>query len=184
MESEVGPPRHPSRTRKPIFLLADCQMLFWRDRNVRFISRAVEALELHPQQARAAYLGASNGDTPEFFDLFKAAFGDLGVSNAMHVHAEASLQELAFLQDATLILLAGGDIDLGYRAFEKAGLVGCLRSRWSDGAILIGVSAGAVQIGIRNYQFEHVKHEICNACGERIFDLEISRMFDEKILSR
>lgn len=36
----------------------------------------------------------------------------------------------------------------------------------------------------RNYRFEHVKHEICKACGERIFDLETSRMFDEKILSR
>ena len=36
----------------------------------------------------------------------------------------------------------------------------------------------------RNYRFDDVKHEICEACGERIFGLETSRMFDEKILSR
>ena len=36
----------------------------------------------------------------------------------------------------------------------------------------------------RTYRFEKVKHEVCKNCGERIFDLETSRMFDEKILSR
>jgi YgiT-type zinc finger domain-containing protein len=36
----------------------------------------------------------------------------------------------------------------------------------------------------RNYRFEKVKHELCKNCGERIFDLETSRMFDEKVLSR
>jgi YgiT-type zinc finger domain-containing protein len=36
----------------------------------------------------------------------------------------------------------------------------------------------------RSYRFERVKHERCGACGERIFGLDVSRMFDEKILSR
>ena len=141
--------RTESRLHKPIFLLADSQMLFWSEHNVRFLSHIVDALEIEPPRAKAAYLGASNGDSPEFFDLFKAAFVDVGVTNCMHVHAEASPEELAFLEQSNLILLAGGDVDLGYRALEKAGLVERLRNYWSDGAILIGVSAGAVQIGVR-----------------------------------
>src|ERR1700690_4185104 len=36
----------------------------------------------------------------------------------------------------------------------------------------------------RSYRFGNVKHELCKNCGEIIFDLETSRMFDEKILSR
>jgi YgiT-type zinc finger domain-containing protein len=36
----------------------------------------------------------------------------------------------------------------------------------------------------RSYRFERVKHEVCQACGERIFGLEVSRRFDERILSR
>ena len=36
----------------------------------------------------------------------------------------------------------------------------------------------------RSYRFENVKYELCKSCGERIFDLETSRMFDEKILAK
>lgn len=36
----------------------------------------------------------------------------------------------------------------------------------------------------RKYRFERVKHEVCKACGERIFGLDVSRMFDERILAR
>jgi YgiT-type zinc finger domain-containing protein len=36
----------------------------------------------------------------------------------------------------------------------------------------------------RSYRFERVKHEVCQACGERVFGLQVSRMFDEKILAR
>ncbi len=140
--------RTSSNRLKPVFLLADSQMLFWNDRGQHFLARVGQALDVAPQRAKAAYLGASNGDLPEFFDLFRAAFASLGVSNCMHVHAEASPEELAFLDDSNLILLAGGDVDRGFRALKRAGLVDRLRRYWSDGAILIGVSAGAVQVGI------------------------------------
>jgi len=36
----------------------------------------------------------------------------------------------------------------------------------------------------RTYRFKNVRRELCKACGERIFSLDTSRMFDEKILTR
>jgi len=132
---------------KPILMMADSQMLFWKEREERFLARMVRSLDIAPHRAKAAYLGASNGDAPEFFELFQAAFADLGLSNCVHVHAAPSAAERAFLAEADVILLAGGNVDAGYRAFEAAELVGPLRARWSEGALLMGVSAGAVQLG-------------------------------------
>ena len=54
----------------------------------------------------------------------------------------------------------------------------------STGLVVDVVEDVALRVKGRNYRFEKVKHEFCNNCGERIFDLETSRMFDEKILSR
>lgn len=132
---------------RPILLMADSQTLFWKENDERFLARVVRNSRLAPQHAKAAYLGASNGDAPEYFELFQAAFADLGFSHCMHVHAQPSAVERAFLAKADVILLAGGDVDAGYRAFESAELIGVLRTRWSEGALLMGVSAGAIQIG-------------------------------------
>jgi cyanophycinase len=131
---------------KPLFLLADSQLLFSTAGGVPFVRRIREELQ-NPQGARAAYLGASNGDAPEFFELFRAAMDAIGVTDCCHVHAEVDEQSLAFLDSADLILLAGGDVEVGWQAFEKAGLVDRLRARARDGAVLVGVSAGAVQLG-------------------------------------
>ena len=137
---------HPAAL-QPLLLMADSQMLFWKERDERFLARVVRAASISPQRAKAAYLGASNADAPEFFELFQAAFADLGFSSCMHVHAEPSAAERAFLAEADVILLAGGDVDAGYRAFEAADLIDTLRARWSEGALLMGVSAGAIQLG-------------------------------------
>ncbi len=54
----------------------------------------------------------------------------------------------------------------------------------SKGTVVDVVEDVLLRVKGRNYRFEKVKHELCKICGERIFDLETSRMFDEKILSR
>ena len=66
---------------KPIFLLADSQLLFWREESGElFLARARQLLEADTQDRpfKAAYLGASNGDAPEFYQLFEAAMGEIG----------------------------------------------------------------------------------------------------------
>jgi Peptidase family S51 len=132
---------------KPIFLLSDSLLLFSRDGGPTFLSRVVDVLDAKPPVARAAYLGASNGDAPEYFDMFRAAMEQVGIEECVHVHAAPDRVACAFLDSADLILLAGGDVEMGWRAFEKAGLVDRIRSRSMQGAVLVGVSAGAVQLG-------------------------------------
>src|SRR6185369_1048803 len=54
----------------------------------------------------------------------------------------------SFLNEADVILLAGGDVDRGWQVFNQTGLAELIRKRYYEGAVLIGISAGAVQLGL------------------------------------
>ena len=58
---------------------------------------------------RAAYLGASNGDQPEFYELFCAAVDTVGIRDTRHVPSDPSAADRSYLEGADLVLLAGGD---------------------------------------------------------------------------
>ena len=133
-------------TLKPIFLLADSQLLFWRENGELLIERIVEATTR--DQPRAAYVGASNGDQPDFYEIFVAAMEGLGVFDCRMIPSALSEADLAFLNDADIILLAGGDVEIGWRMFRTNGLSEHIVRRYFEGASLIGVSAGAVQLGL------------------------------------
>lgn len=133
--------------RKPLVLLADSQLLFWKDAaGVRFLERLRRLIP--EDDPRAAYLGASNDDVPEYFELFRAAMADVGITRCRHVPAQPKINEQAFLESAELILLAGGDPQRGMEAFRRHKLERLLVERFLTGALLIGVSAGAVQLGL------------------------------------
>ena len=132
---------------RPMFLLADSQLLFWREGPELFLARVREALGDRP--LRAAYLGASNGDVPDFYDIFVAAMEGIGVRDCRMIPAAPSQDDRAFLDDADIILLAGGDAARGYRAFKESGLDERIVARYAAGAVLIGLSAGAMQLGMR-----------------------------------
>lgn len=141
-----------SESVKPIFLLADSQLLFWRDEGGHYLlDRARELLHEGDPDAtlKAAYLGASNGDVPEFYDLFVAAMAEVGIRKCRHIPAEPSADDLEALDQAHLILLAGGDTLAGWRAFQAAGLPERLSRRYYEGSVLVGISAGAVQLGLK-----------------------------------
>jgi Peptidase family S51 len=144
-------------TIKPIFLLADSQLLFWRDEGELFLGRARALIDAdadaeHAGRApRAAYLGASNGDAPEFYQLFLAAMEQIDVRDCRQIPAQPAAEDLDFLAAADLILLAGGEVRRGWDAFKAAGLDQKLVERYYSGALLLGVSAGAVQLGLRGW---------------------------------
>lgn len=144
---------------KPIFLLADSQLLFWRDEEgQRFLERARALIDADSpgNPPKAAYLGASNGDAPEFFDLFLAAMAEIRISDCRHIPARPSNDDFAFLNEADLILLSGGDVRRGWQAFQESGVKEKIAERYYDGAILVGVSAGAVQLGLKGWDEEEV----------------------------
>jgi cyanophycinase-like exopeptidase len=129
----------------PLFLLADSQLLFWGDEDGLFIDRI--AAYTGPGTPRAAYLGASNGDDPDFYGLFVAAMEGIGPAECRMITVRPSAEDLAFLESADVVLLAGGDVERGWRAFEAGALGEAVVRRHHAGAVLIGVSAGAVQLG-------------------------------------
>ena len=131
---------------KPLYLLADSQLLFWKSDSDSLAERL--HADLDTSNPKAAYVGASNGDQPEFYSLFQAAMEAMGISSCRAVPSQPSREDILFIEAANLILLAGGDVELGWRTFEQNGLKELVPRKRLDGAVLMGVSAGAVQLGL------------------------------------
>jgi hypothetical protein len=131
---------------KPLYLLADSQLLFWQVKNGWFSSRIREDME--PDRAGAAYVGASNGDDPGFYDLFRAAMEVIGLSEGRMIPATPSGADMKFLENAGLVLLAGGNVERGWRTMESNGVKEAILRKRYDGSVLVGVSAGAAQLGL------------------------------------
>ncbi|HEY6252082.1 MAG TPA: Type 1 glutamine amidotransferase-like domain-containing protein [Candidatus Angelobacter sp.] len=131
---------------KPMYLLADSQILFWKDQDRLFIEKIREQLD--SPNPTAAYLGASNGDAPEFYRLFQAAMEGIGLHSCRMIPSIPSEEDTKFLAAADLVLLAGGDVERGWNAFQNHGIKDMIVQKRYDGTVLIGVSAGAVQLGL------------------------------------
>jgi len=131
---------------KPIYLFADSQPLFWRGADGLFLETV--GRQIGAPSAGAAYLGASNGDNPEFYSIFVAAMEGIGVRDCRMIPSRPGPQDVAFLEGAGLILLAGGDVERGWQVFTENGLKDLIVRRYQGGAVLAGVSAGAVQLGL------------------------------------
>ncbi len=161
---------------QPVFLLADSQLLFRTQGGAPLLERLAAVLTERaamtepqtPGGPAAAYLGASNGDEPTFFELFRAAMDQLAVRDCRHVPAQPTADDLAFLERADLVLLAGGDARRGLAAFRDAGVETLLLARYYQDAVLVGVSAGAVQLGIRFWS-----EGVDGAAGETVDGLPV-----------
>ena len=64
------------------------------------------------------------------------------------IPSNPSEDDRKFLGAADLVLLAGGDVEQGWNVFERNGIKELITQKRYDGAVLIGVSAGAVQLGM------------------------------------
>jgi cyanophycinase len=135
-----------------IYLLADSQLLFWRDEGKLFIETIRTSIE--HDSPKAAYVGASNDDNPEYYSIFESAMDSIGIRQCRMIHTALSAEDLAFINEADIILLAGGDVEKGWNAFELNGLKEVIFRRYFEGAILIGVSAGATQLGLYGWKEE------------------------------
>jgi Peptidase family S51 len=143
---------------KPIFLLADSQLLFWRIGGRLFLERVRAALrdEMPAQPIKATYLGASNRDAPEYYELFVAAMDGIRIRDCRMIPSLPSDDDRAYLAEADLVLLAGGVPDLGWDTFVATGLDRAIFERYYQGAVLIGVSAGAVQLGMCGWRGDDI----------------------------
>jgi peptidase E len=131
---------------QPIYLFADSQLLFHRNQGVLFL----DSLRRHPAHdaPQAAYIGASNGDEPEFYLIFEAAMNGIGIHNCRMIPSSLTAEDEAYLSEADIILLAGGDVAAGWNVFVETGIKDLIIRRYFEGTTLIGISAGAVQLGL------------------------------------
>jgi cyanophycinase-like exopeptidase len=131
---------------QPLYLLADSQLLFWKRQHRLLLEAALDGLA-RDTPLSAAYIGASNGDRREFYGIFEAAVDAIGISDRRMIGSSFGQEDRAFLERAQLIVLAGGDVRLGWTTFEKTGMTDVILGRYAQGAVLMGISAGAVQLG-------------------------------------
>lgn len=136
---------------RPLYLFADSQLLFWRSGGKLLLEGlATGAGDLGAAGTiPAAYIGASNGDTPQFYSIFEGAMDAVGITERRMIRSAYDPDDREFLERAQLIVLAGGDVQRGWSTFETTGMKQDILARYAQGAVLVGVSAGAVQLGRR-----------------------------------
>lgn len=71
----------------------------------------------------------------------------VGIPDRRMVDSAFTSDDRAFLERARLIVLAGGDVRLGWNTFTGTGMKDVILNRCTKGAVLVGISAGAVQLG-------------------------------------
>lgn len=134
-------------TKSPVYLLADSRLLFPSAGARSSILKA--ACESVPREnPRAAYIGAANGDEPAYYTIFEAAMDVVAIRDRRHVPAEYDDDDRAYLRTADLVLLGGGDPGRGWDAIQRSGMRDDLLERHRTGATLVGISAGAVLLGL------------------------------------
>jgi cyanophycinase len=134
-----------ARPLRPVYLLADSRLLFPHAGGEPLLALARRHL---PPAPRAAYVGASNGDDPAFYAIFAAAAEAAGIAACRMIPSLPADEDRAFLEAADLVLLAGGDVERGWRTLVANGVGEAAVRRFRAGAVLVGVSAGAVQLGL------------------------------------
>lgn len=135
-----------ARQLQPLYLLADSRLLFAKRQGRLFLEAALDGLA-RGKSVRAAYVGASNGDRPEFYEIFQAAVDAVGITDRRMIDSSFASTDRAYLARAHLMVLAGGDVRLGWNTFERTGMKEAILDRYAEGAVLVGISAGAIQLG-------------------------------------
>jgi cyanophycinase len=127
----------------PIHLLADSSLLF-KDGGA-LLRRLAESIAA--EKPSAAFIGAASGDDPNAYAIFEAAMDMAGIESRRHVGARYSAMDHICLSAADLIVIGGGDPARGIEIMRATDMLATVVQRFLGGALLVGVSAGAVLIG-------------------------------------
>src|SRR5262249_35028984 len=72
----------------------------------------------------------------------------IGVRDCRMIISSFPTADQLFINDSNIILLAGGDVERGWNVFCDVRLKELIIKKYYEGAVLIGISAGAVQLGL------------------------------------
>lgn len=129
---------------KSMFLLADSQPLFFHDGQKPFLNQIREQFAVN-QPLTAAYIGAANGDRKEYYEIFQLAMDKIGIHECRHITSDLTPQQQTFVEQAKIIVLSGGNVELGWKTLKK--LDQQINHAKQNGAVLVGISAGAIHLG-------------------------------------
>lgn len=131
---------------KPIYLLSDSQLLFTKSPDGQYYLDGI-AQSFAGQSVKAVYIGASNNDQPEFYEIFKAGMSNIGIHDCTMINSAFDSKGEQQLRAADLVLLAGGNAFMGWNTIKETGMLKIIADGYSNGVQLIGVSAGSMQLG-------------------------------------
>ena len=96
------------------------------------------------------YVGVASGDNGGFFTMIKGALaltmGRLKMARIASPRAPAS-EARALLDDADLVFVSGGDVDLGMKTLHERDFTEQLRRMARAGKPMFGISAGSIMLG-------------------------------------
>lgn len=96
-----------------------------------------------------AYVGVASGDNAGFFTMIKgglALTGRMKMAKIASPRAPAS-EARALLEDADLVFVSGGDVELGMKTLHERDFVTVLRRLARAGKPMFGISAGSIMLG-------------------------------------
>ena len=129
--------------KKPVFLFSDSQLLFWKNDDSYWLESITKCLD--GEDFSAAYIGAANNNEPVFYELFQAAMQNIGIQNTRMIILPLTEDDEQFLKETDILLLAGGDIQVGWQ--KLINIEDLITRRYEEGLLLMGVSAGATHLG-------------------------------------
>ena len=146
MYEEVAKKPNPTPL-KPCYLLADSRLLFERDAGGASVLEDI-VTNANSRRPSVAYIGASNGDDHSYYhDIFLPAVESVQAGERRLIVSNPPADDLRFLSQADIILLAGGSVEKGWNNFKENSLQSHIAKRYRAGALLLGISAGAIQLG-------------------------------------
>jgi peptidase E len=105
-------------------------------------------LETGRERPSVAYVGAASGDDLGFFRILASLLHRAGagsVALAPLCAPDADLRRSrALMEEADVIFLSGGDVDMGMQVLTNRDIVPLLHERFRDGAVCAGLSAGSI----------------------------------------
>ena len=108
------------------------------------------ALERVCHMPSIAYIGAANGDEPQFFLRGEAMLKQAGAGQerlvSLVVEGADTTAAKALLSEADLVFVSGGDVEAGMDVLNRHGLTEFLRGLRDKGKPFVGVSAGSIML--------------------------------------
>ena len=132
-------------------LLADSQLLFGGTKG-EFLSNwivdkvaARNCSEAYSVPGGVVYIGAANGNAPEYYQMAVDICQPWGVGRVVHVETAMQLNTLQ-AEDIAVVILAGGDVALGWDLLSQSTVREWLDYYTRTNGLIIGISAGAIHL--------------------------------------